>query len=276
MGGLHEFMGWQRADHHRLGRLPGVLDGPRLGGRRDQAPPRHARSRGCSSIEEEGVRFRAYTRRLGAVHGPRDLDGDPGRAGLGHRAGLRRVHALPRGPRLHARARWSAPTAGSTAAWPGTREHAPEGQALYGIVQGGVDEDLRAESAAYVAGAGCAGIAIGGSLGQEKAQMREVLGWSLRDLPERAAAPSARDRGRRRHRARRGRRASTRSTAPRPRGWRATARRWCPTPSERWRLDLTKAAPARQPRAARGGVPVRGVREPHAAATCTTCRAAAS
>ena len=39
-------------------------------------------------------------------------------------------------------------------AWHG--EHAPEGQALYGIVQGGVEEDLRAESAAYVAGAGMA------------------------------------------------------------------------------------------------------------------------
>ena len=40
-----------------------------------------------------------------------------------------------------------------------------------------------------VAGAGCAGIAIGGSLGPEKAQMRGVLGWSLGDLPEGAPPP---------------------------------------------------------------------------------------
>jgi queuine tRNA-ribosyltransferase len=64
------------------------------------------------------------------------------------------------------------------------REHAPAGQLLYGIVQGGVYEDLRAESTAYVAGAGVDGIAIGGSLGQEKAQMREVVGWSLAGLPD--------------------------------------------------------------------------------------------
>jgi queuine tRNA-ribosyltransferase len=67
-------------------------------------------------------------------------------------------------------------------AWCG--EHAPEDQLLYGIVQGGVHEDLRAESTAYVAGAGVDGIAIGGSLGQEKAQMREVVGWSLAGLPD--------------------------------------------------------------------------------------------
>ncbi len=45
------------------------------------------------------------------------------------------------------------------------REHAPAWQALYGIVQGGVYEDLRAESTAYVAAADVDGIAIGGSLG---------------------------------------------------------------------------------------------------------------
>ena len=49
-------------------------------------------------------------------------------------------------------------------AWHG--EHAPPGQLLYGIVQGGVYEDLRAQSTAYVAGSGVDGIAIGGSLGQ--------------------------------------------------------------------------------------------------------------
>ena len=35
-----------------------------------------------------------------------------------------------------------------------------------------------------MAGSGVDGIAIGGSLGQEKEQMREVVGWSLAGLPE--------------------------------------------------------------------------------------------
>jgi queuine tRNA-ribosyltransferase len=66
-------------------------------------------------------------------------------------------------------------------AWHGA--NGPAGQLLYGIVQGGVHRDLRAEATAYVAGAGVDGVAIGGSLGREKAQMREVVGWVLADLP---------------------------------------------------------------------------------------------
>jgi queuine tRNA-ribosyltransferase len=63
-------------------------------------------------------------------------------------------------------------------------EHGPSDQVFYGIVQGGVEEDLRHESASRVSASAVDGIAIGGSLGQEKEQMREVLGWSLERLPE--------------------------------------------------------------------------------------------
>ena len=58
----------------------------------------------------------------------------------------------------------------------------PERQLVYGIVQGGVYEDLRKESAAAVAASGCSGIAIGGSLGRDKAQMHEVVDWTTREL----------------------------------------------------------------------------------------------
>jgi queuine tRNA-ribosyltransferase len=63
-------------------------------------------------------------------------------------------------------------------------EHAPPGQVLYGIVQGGVYEDLRRASAREVAASGCDGIAIGGSLGRDKAQMYEVVAWATEELPE--------------------------------------------------------------------------------------------
>ena len=59
------------------------------------------------------------------------------------------------------------------------RDHGPEGQLLYGIVQGGVHEDLRRASAQAVAAGGCSGLAIGGSLGAEKAQMYEVVSWAV-------------------------------------------------------------------------------------------------
>ena len=58
----------------------------------------------------------------------------------------------------------------------------PTGQLVYGIVQGGVYEDLRRASARAVAASGCDGIAIGGSLGAEKAQMYEVVGYATREL----------------------------------------------------------------------------------------------
>jgi queuine tRNA-ribosyltransferase len=61
-------------------------------------------------------------------------------------------------------------------------EHGPADQLVYGIVQGGVYEDLRRESTQTVAASACDGIAIGGSLGAEKAQMYEVVGYATREL----------------------------------------------------------------------------------------------
>ena len=63
-------------------------------------------------------------------------------------------------------------------------EHGAPHQLVYGIVQGGVYEDLRTESAQAVAARDTGGIAIGGSLGAEKEQMYEVVGWATGELPE--------------------------------------------------------------------------------------------
>jgi queuine tRNA-ribosyltransferase len=62
------------------------------------------------------------------------------------------------------------------------RRHGPAGQAVYGIVQGGVEPDLRLESTEAVVARDPAGIAIGGSLGQDKAQMHEVVSWTTAEL----------------------------------------------------------------------------------------------
>lgn len=58
----------------------------------------------------------------------------------------------------------------------------PAEQLVYGIVQGGVYEDVRRESTQTVAGSACAGIAVGGSLGAEKEQMYEVVSWVTSEL----------------------------------------------------------------------------------------------
>jgi queuine tRNA-ribosyltransferase len=59
----------------------------------------------------------------------------------------------------------------------------PARQAVFGIVQGGVHEDLRRLSADAVSSAAVDGIAIGGTLGRDKEQMREVLGLTAPLLP---------------------------------------------------------------------------------------------
>jgi queuine tRNA-ribosyltransferase len=61
-------------------------------------------------------------------------------------------------------------------------QHGPAGQVVYGIVQGGVEPDLRRESAAVIAASGCHGIAIGGTLGRDKEQMYEVVGWATTEV----------------------------------------------------------------------------------------------
>ncbi len=58
-------------------------------------------------------------------------------------------------------------------------------QALFGIVQGGVNPDLRLESAKFIASLGTPGIAIGGlSVGETKKQMHDVLDVVNPALPE--------------------------------------------------------------------------------------------
>ncbi|MDQ3727968.1 MAG: tRNA-guanine transglycosylase, partial [Actinomycetota bacterium] len=59
----------------------------------------------------------------------------------------------------------------------------PREQAVFGIVQGGVHEDLRRSSAERVSAAGIDGISIGGTLGRDKEEMRGVLDMTVPLLP---------------------------------------------------------------------------------------------
>jgi queuine tRNA-ribosyltransferase len=65
-------------------------------------------------------------------------------------------------------------------------EEGPERQAVFGIVQGGIHEDLRRESAEAVSAAGVDGLAIGGTLGRDKEEMAAVLAMTAPLLPEEA------------------------------------------------------------------------------------------
>lgn len=61
---------------------------------------------------------------------------------------------------------------------------AARGQAVFGIVQGGMDDELRAESAATLREMEFDGYAVGGlSVGESKEEMRSALAASLAELP---------------------------------------------------------------------------------------------
>ncbi len=63
--------------------------------------------------------------------------------------------------------------------------HSHPQQTLYGIVQGGFFEDLRAESAEFIAGLDFPGYAIGGlSVGEPKAEMWAMLDVAVSHLPD--------------------------------------------------------------------------------------------
>jgi queuine tRNA-ribosyltransferase/7-cyano-7-deazaguanine tRNA-ribosyltransferase len=57
-------------------------------------------------------------------------------------------------------------------------------QALFGIVQGGKYEDLRKESAKFMAGLPFEGFGIGGEFGDDKSKMAKMLRWVIDELPD--------------------------------------------------------------------------------------------
>lgn len=185
-GGLHGFMGWERALITDSGGFQvfslahgGVANEVKGSGRQGGA---HG---SVVSIEEEGVHFRSY--RDGAELFISPEVSMEVQAALGSDIALVFDECTP----FHADRDYTARSTERThrwldrcLAWHG--ENGPRRQAVFGIVQGGVHEDLRRESAEYIAAAGVDGLAIGGTLGRDKAEMREVLAMTAPMLPEEA------------------------------------------------------------------------------------------
>jgi queuine tRNA-ribosyltransferase len=183
LGGLHRFMGWQRAIITDSGGFQvfslahgGVAD--EIKGRRGQQPGRSA----VLEIGEDGVRFRSY------LDGSEHFLGPEGsmatQAALGSDIALAFDECTP----YHADRDYTARAMERTHRWLDRclawhERKGPADQAVLGIVQGGVHEDLRHESAERVAAAGVDGIAIGGTLGRDKDEMLGVVAMTTRLLP---------------------------------------------------------------------------------------------
>src|ERR1700722_8586446 len=186
-GGLHEFMRWDRPIITDSGGFQvfsmghgGVADEIKGRGQRRKAPGGES-SGAILAIEEEGVRFRSYVDGQERFLGPESSMAV--QAALGSDIALVFDECTP----FHVSRDYTARSTERTHRWLERclrwhAGHGPPDQAVYGIVQGGVERDLRLESTATVAGSASAGIAIGGSLGRDKAQMYEVVSWTTAEL----------------------------------------------------------------------------------------------
>jgi queuine tRNA-ribosyltransferase len=186
LGGLHRFIGWQRAlitdsGGFQVFSLAHGTVADEIKGRRG----RSGAGGGVREISERGVAFRSYLDGSERFMGPEDSMAV--QAALGSDIALAFDECTP----YHADRDYTARSTERTHRWLGRcvdwhAEHGPAAQAVFGIVQGGVHEDLRRASAEAVAAAAVDGLAIGGTLGRDKAQMHGVLELTTPLLPAEA------------------------------------------------------------------------------------------
>jgi queuine tRNA-ribosyltransferase len=188
LGGLHEFMRWDKPIITDSGGFQvfsmghgGVADEIKGRGRSGGAGLSDGTTGAILSISEEGVRFRSYVDGRERFLSPETSMSV--QAALGSDIALVFDECTP----FHVSREYTARSMERTHRWlerclTWHASHGPAGQAVYGIVQGGVDRELRRVSAGVIASSACDGIAVGGSLGQDKAQMHEVVSWTTAEL----------------------------------------------------------------------------------------------
>ena len=184
-GGLHGFMGWDQ---------PIITDSGGFqvfslahGGVADEIKGRRGSTPGGAKVEisEDGVAFQSLLDGSSRFLGPEESMGI--QAALGSDIALTFDECTP----AHADRDYTARSTERTHRWLDRclawhDREGPADQAIFGIVQGGVHEHLRHESAERTAAAEIDGIAIGGTLGREKEEMHGVLGFTVPLLPDEA------------------------------------------------------------------------------------------
>jgi queuine tRNA-ribosyltransferase len=184
-GGLHRFMGWDRALITDSGGFQ--VFSLAHGGVSDEIKGRRGSVAGGVKVRigEEGVAFRSLLDGSNRFLGPEESMRI--QAALGSDIALTFDECTP----FHTDREYTARSTERTHRWLDrcldwhTRE-GPATQAVFGIVQGGVHEDLRRDSAERNSAAAVDGIAIGGTLGREKEEMKGVLGFTVPLLPDEA------------------------------------------------------------------------------------------
>lgn len=186
LGGLHDFMGWKGAILTDSGgfQVFSLGHGSVADEIKGKARPKREGPAQMVRITEEGVTFRSYID--GSLH---ELTPESC-IRIQHQLGTDIAVALDECTPYHVSYGYTRASTERTHRWaerclaafhrlpPETRP------ALFGIVQGGVYQELREESANYLTGLHFDGYCIGGSLGRDKQEMYQVVGWTTPLLPE--------------------------------------------------------------------------------------------
>jgi queuine tRNA-ribosyltransferase len=181
LGGLHKMMGWNGpmltdSGGYQIfslghGSVASEIKGKRMG----------SRPKTLLNINEEGARFRSY------IDGSCHLLTPEKSIQIQKALGADLIVVLDECTPFHVDKDYTAKSMRMSHRWAvrsfeefrRTNDHK---QALYGIIQGGVYEDLRKEGAEFVNSQPFFAHAIGGSLGASKDQMHEIVGTTMNIL----------------------------------------------------------------------------------------------
>jgi queuine tRNA-ribosyltransferase len=181
MGGLQQFTGWNGpmlTDSGGFqifslghGSVASEIKGKRLGGRKKT----------LLEISEEGAVFKSYIDgRLHKLTPEKSID-------IQHQLGADLIVVLDECTPYHVDKKYTETSLEMSHRW-GVRSLRQfekleiQNQQLYGIIQGGVYEDLRMRAADYAMENPFFGIAVGGSLGANKVQMEAVVSFTMNYL----------------------------------------------------------------------------------------------
>jgi queuine tRNA-ribosyltransferase len=181
MGGLHRFMGWDGpmltdSGGFQIFSLGHGSVADEIKGRREIARPKT-----LLKISEKGAAFRSY------IDGRKHLLTPEGSIDIQRKLGADLIVTFDECTPFHSDRKYTERSLRLSNRWADrciaefARGHTGK-QALYGILQGGIYEDLRHEAAEFVNSRPFFGNAVGGTLGGNTAQMDEVVGYAMAKL----------------------------------------------------------------------------------------------
>ena len=180
-GGLHQFMNWPKPIFTDSGGFQIFSMGHGTVAEEIKGKSNMNREKTLLKISEEGASFRSYLD--GSIH---SLTPEKS-IQIQHKLGADMIAVLDECTPFHVQKSYTEDSMHMTHRWlercQAEHRRLSSRQALFGIIQGGVYPDLRQQSADFIAQADTDGICIGGSLGQDKKQMQEVVEMTIDRLP---------------------------------------------------------------------------------------------